>query len=94
MIQHFHLFLCIQWGLELDEDNELQINMSGLAIGFVERGKRDDLKKKDSSTDREMVFSMEEVHQCSSSIDSSQDKSLLLKSKPLRPAPLFCINAK
>ena len=94
MIQHFHLFFCIQWGLELDEDNELQINMSGLAIGFVERGKRDDLKKKDSSTDREMVFSMEEVHPCSSSIDSSQDKSLLLKSKPLRPAPLFCINAK
>ena len=86
----------IQWGLELDEDNELQINMSGMAIGFMERGKRDDLKKKDSSTDREMVFSMEEVHPCASSFDSNQDKSSssVIKSKALRPAPLFLINAK
>ena len=84
----------IQWGVELDEDNELQINMSGLAIGFVERGKREDLKKKDSSTDREMVFSMEEVHPCSGSFDSNQDKSSVIKSKPLRPTPLFSVNAK
>ena len=86
----------IQWGLELDEDNELQINMSGMAIGFMERGKRDDLKKKDSSTDREMVFSMEEVHPSASSFDSNQDKSSssVIKSKALRPAPLFLINAK
>ena len=39
-----------QWGVELDEENEIQINMSGVAIGFVDRDKKVDVKKKDSSS--------------------------------------------
>ena len=39
-----------KFDVELDEENELQINMSGVAIGFAENDKKDDIKIKDSST--------------------------------------------
>ena len=66
--------------------------MSGVAIGFVERGKKDDLKKKDSSTDRDMVFTMEEV-QAGSGTGDILDKSIT-KSKQIRQPPFFSLNAK
>lgn len=58
------LISSLNWGIELDEENEIQINMTGVAIGFASREKNDEknenVKKKETSAEREMMFLMED----------------------------------
>ena len=53
--------------------------MSGVAVGFVDREK-EEVKKKNSSTEREMMFSME---------DSDNPEKSQMKLKPVRLPPYF-----
>ena len=69
-----------QWTLELDEENEIQINMSGVAIGFAARDKKEEVKKKDSSSEREMMFSME---------DTDNPDKIISRLKQSRQPPYF-----
>ena len=99
LINCFHF----QWGVELDEENEIQINMSGVAIGFVDRDKKLEVKKADSSSgifliqinhnllnnlsEREMMFAMED-----NSSDNVFDKSM--KFRQLRQPQYFFTSNK
>ena len=61
--------------------------MSGVAIGFVDRDKKEEVKKKDSSSsEREMMFSMEEA--------DNPDKTVSKLKQSRQPPFFFASNIK
>ena len=45
----------------MDEENEILLNVTGVAIGFVDREKKENVKKKDSSAERgDLMFTLDD----------------------------------
>jgi len=86
----------LEWNVNLDDENEVQISVSGVAVAFVDKKKtEEESKKKDTSNDeRELMFRLDEVQSVpppNESVEATpgQDKSCLPKLKPVRNPPYF-----
>jgi len=80
----------LTWNLDMDDENEVQICLSGVAVSFVakEERKSDPLTgegRQDSvKDDRDLMFSLDEVPS-----EMGSDKPCLSKMRPPRGTPFF-----
>jgi len=89
------LLSSLEWGVDLDDDNEVQLSVSGVAIAFVDKDKREEIMKKNSSQEeKELMFHLEEVKSAQPGSSEGSDKTSLAKLRQHRPPPYFFSSPK
>eukprot|EP00090_Calanus_glacialis_P002820 TRINITY_DN12088_c0_g1_i1.p1 TRINITY_DN12088_c0_g1~~TRINITY_DN12088_c0_g1_i1.p1 ORF type:complete len:1008 (-),score=354.04 TRINITY_DN12088_c0_g1_i1:52-3075(-) len=86
------LISSLEWSVDLDDENEVQISVSGVAVAFVDKKEKDDdSKKKDSSQEeRELMFRLDEVQPFQPPpSEGGSDRLSLAKLRQARPPPYF-----
>jgi len=85
------LISSLEWSVDLDDENEVQLSVSGVAVAFVDKKEKDDDSKKDASQEeRELMFRLDEVQPfLPAPSEGGSDKQSLAKLRQARPPPYF-----
>eukprot|EP00092_Neocalanus_flemingeri_P010834 GFUD01011666.1.p1 GENE.GFUD01011666.1~~GFUD01011666.1.p1 ORF type:complete len:988 (+),score=330.13 GFUD01011666.1:124-3087(+) len=84
------LISSLEWNVDLDDENEVQISVSGVAVAFVDKDKKEETKKKDSTQeDKELMFHLEEVQPPQLGSSEGSDRQSQVRLRQVRPPPYF-----